>query len=97
MPEAVVLYDAIRYTDAKGHVLEALKGDSVSLSSSEFDRLSSFKGREGNPEPAVEAPKAAKKGKGKGKAAPEPEAEAEAGPAEPEPEAEAEPEAEPGK
>jgi hypothetical protein len=54
--QAVVLYDAIRFTDADGNVQEALKDAEVSLPAEEFDRLAGFKGREGNPEPAVEAP-----------------------------------------
>jgi hypothetical protein len=55
--DAVVLYDAIRYTDAKGTVHEALKGQEVSLPASEFDRLAGFKGRDGGDEPAVAAPR----------------------------------------
>jgi hypothetical protein len=55
--QAVVLYDAIRYTDTDGLVKEALKGAEVTLTAEEFERLSSFTGLGGNPEPAVASPK----------------------------------------
>lgn len=62
--QAVVLYDAIRYKDADGNVQEALKGDEVTLTAEEFERLSSFKGRDGNPDPAVSTPTSVDKSAG---------------------------------